>query len=91
MTEPTPAAPTPAAPAKPAKKKAPAQTIATVWFIMSILIGATFIIGTPYAAYGGDAYTGIQNAVARGTNALGWLIIGTGVIALVTAIHKYDE
>jgi hypothetical protein len=64
-----------------------AVVIASVWMIASILIGMTFI-RTDFEVYGGDAYTGIQNAVVVATRALGWIIIGTGVLGLVIAMER---
>jgi hypothetical protein len=53
-----------------------------------LLVGAAMIFGTRYEVYGGDAYTGLQNAIARGVQALGFLVIGTGVLALVIALSR---
>jgi len=64
------------------------RIIASLWMVVALSAGMNFINATKYVSYGGDAYTGIQNAVARGTNALGFIIIGTGVIAVVAAFRR---
>jgi|GEM_PF-4269281 hypothetical protein len=64
------------------------RIIASLWMVVALSAGMNFINATRMETYGGDAYTGIQNAVARGTTALGFLIIGTGVIAVVAAFRR---
>lgn len=64
-----------------------AVVIASVWLVISILAGMTFI-GTQEDVYGGDAFTGIQNTMVTATRALGWVIIGIGVLGLVTALER---
>jgi hypothetical protein len=88
MTEPQPPAPNPAPEARTDVLPTFVRIVAILWFVISIVAGLNFINGTEYSIYGGDAYTGIQNAVARGTNALGFVIIGTGVIAVVAAFRR---
>jgi hypothetical protein len=65
-----------------------AKIVASIWLAASILIGIGLINGAQLVTYGGDAYTGIQNAAARTTIAVGWVVIGTGVIAFVTAFRR---
>lgn len=62
--------------------------IAVVWAIAAAVIGAVFIFGTRDLAYGGDAYTGIQNTGAQTVRALGWLIFATGPIGLIIALSR---
>lgn len=62
--------------------------LAIVWLIISAIVGATFILGADSGEYGGDAYTDIQNASAQTVRALGVLIIGTGVLGLITALSR---
>lgn len=38
--------------------------------------------------YGGDAYTGIQQAAAQMARAIGFLIIGSGALGLVIATSR---
>jgi hypothetical protein len=65
-----------------------ARIAAVVWLLVCLVVGLDFITATSFASYGGDAYTGIQNAVARSTNALGYVIIGTGVIGFVVSFRR---
>lgn len=63
------------------------RVIASLWMVVALSAGMNFINSTRMETYG-NAYTGIQNAVARGTTALGFLIIGTGVIAVVVSFRR---
>ena len=90
MTQPEPTQqqpqPAPAGPvAAPKRPNRSTRTIAKVWLVLSLLAGSGTMIGTRFETYGGDAYTGLQNAIARGNIALGWVIIGTGVLAFIVA------
>jgi hypothetical protein len=78
-----------AAPANSAEQSGSgAVGLAVVWLVISVIVGLVFILGTESAEYGGDAYTGIQNAGAQTVRALGVLIIGTGVLGLITALSR---
>lgn len=73
-------------PANPSGNSNAAVVVAILWLIAAVFIGANFISSTTLERYGGDAYTGIQQAAAQTARAVGWLIIGTGVLGLVTAL-----
>lgn len=91
MTEPNPgeAAVDAAPPSTPAKTESSAPTVvASLWLALTIIVGAVLIFGTEYEVYGGDAYTGLQNVMARAVNSLGFVLIGTGVLALVIALSR---
>lgn len=77
-------APQPAQLANP--RPNPALAVAIVWAIAAAIIGAVFIFGTQDQAYGGAAYTGIQNTGAGTVRALGWLIIATGPLGIIVAL-----
>lgn len=59
--------------------------VAATWCLISIVAGLAFITGTTDTIYGGDAYTAIVKGVNRTTRAVGFVIIGTGVIGLMAA------
>jgi len=65
-----------------------ALTVAIGWLIVAAIVGIKFIAGAQHEAYGGDAYTGIQNTGADTVRALGWLIIATGPIGLIVALSR---
>ena len=62
-----------------------ALVIAVLWAIAATIIGIYFISSTHNLEYGGDAYTGMQQAAAQTARAVGFLIIGTGALGLVIA------
>lgn len=59
--------------------------IAILWAIAAVIIGLVFIFSVNAETYGGDAYTGIEAAIVQAVHAVGWIIIGTGVLGLVIA------
>lgn len=79
--QPEPGTPTPTV----AKPNRLARTVANIWFALSLLAGVGTMVGSRFETYGGDAYTGLQNAIARGNIALGWVIIGTGMLTFVVS------
>lgn len=66
----------------------PGLAVALAWAVVALIVGGTYVLGTQDIAYGGDAYTGIQNAGAQSVRALGWLIIATGPLAVVIALAR---
>ena len=79
-------APAPAAPADTSTN--PALVVSILWAIAAGVIGLVFIFGAQDQAYGGDAYTGIQNTGAATVRALGWLIISTGAVGLIIGTRR---
>lgn len=65
-----------------------ARAVSLIWLVISVVVGFRLIVTTRLATYGGDAYTGIQNAAAQTTVSVGWVVIGTGVIAFVIAWRR---
>ncbi len=65
-----------------------ALVVAVLWAIAALIIGIYFISSTHNMEYGGDAYTGIQQAAAQTARAVGFLIIGTGALGLVIATSR---
>ncbi len=59
--------------------------LAMIWAVLAVIIGAVIIAGAQTEAYGGDAYTGMQNATVHVARAVGWLIISTGALGLIIA------
>lgn len=83
-----PAAPEAHSGSQPPARNTLGKVLASTWLVVSVMAGLSCINGVRYETYGGDAYTGMQNAVARGTQGIGFLIIGVGVLAVVTAFRK---
>lgn len=67
-----------------------ALTIAILWAITALIVGIVFIGSTQDIEYGGDAYSGIQQAAAQTARAVGWLIIGSGVLGILIALRKAE-
>lgn len=72
----------------PGQRRNTALVIAVLWAIAALIIGLRFITSTPDMEYGGDAYTGIQQAAAQTARAIGFLIIGTGALGLIVATSR---
>ncbi len=66
----------------------PALLGAIFWAVVAAIVGGSYIFGTQDISYGGDAYTGIQNAGAQTVRAVGWLIVATGPLGIITALSR---
>ena len=62
--------------------------LASVWALAAVIIGGMVISGAESEAYGGDAYTGMQNATVQVAKAVGWLILSTGPLGLINALSR---
>lgn len=65
-----------------------ALILAVIWLVAAVIIGGVTIASVEESAYGGDAYTDIQNAGVATVRALGWLIISTGPLGLIIALSR---
>lgn len=65
-----------------------ALILAVIWLVAAVIIGGITIAGVEESAYGGDAYTDIQNAGVATVRAIGWLIISTGPLGLIIALSR---
>ena len=62
--------------------------VAVIWAVVAVSVGVYFILGVKAGSYGGDAYTGIEGAIVTAVKAIGWVIIGSGVIGVLLAGHR---
>jgi|GEM_PF-5783843 len=76
------------APAAQDRSNGAALAVAVIWALIAAIVGLVFILGTEDVAYGGDAYTGIQNTGAQTVRAVGWLILATGPLGLIIALSR---
>ncbi|MET4702778.1 hypothetical protein [Frigoribacterium sp. UYMn621] len=67
-----------------------AITIAILWAVAALILGIVLLVNAKDEAYGGDAYTGIQNAVTWATRGIAFLLFGSGALGLVMAFRR-DE
>jgi hypothetical protein len=77
----------PAAP-EPSAYNTGAITLASLWAATSLIVAITLMATTNTEEYGGDAYTGIQNAIVIAIRGISWLLIGSGVIGMILAVRR---
>jgi len=63
--------------------------IAWLWAAVAVIVAIVLIAGAQDESYGGDAYTGMQNAVMLAVRGIAFLLIGSAALGLIVA-HKRD-
>lgn len=63
-------------------------TIASIWAIAAVIFAIALLAGAQDASYGGDAYTGIQNAVMLAVRGIAFLLFGSAALGLVIATRR---
>ena len=64
------------------------QRIAWGWAAVATVLAIVVFVMSPMESYGGDAYTGIQNAAAWTARGVAILIFATGPLGLITAYSR---
>ena len=62
--------------------------IAWGWAAVATVLAIALFSMSPMESYGGDAYTGIQNAAAWTARGVAFLIFATGPLGLITAYSR---
>jgi hypothetical protein len=62
--------------------------IAVIWAIAAVIFAIVLLTGAEDAAYGGDAYTGIQNAVMLAVRGIAFLLFGSAALGIVIATRR---
>jgi len=73
--------------AAPAPSPAPA-IIAWLWAAVAVIMAIVLIAGAQDESYGGDAYTGMQNAVMLAVRGIAFLLIGSAALGLIVAYKR---
>jgi len=66
-----------------------AIVVAILWALLAIIVAIVLLTTTKAESYGGDAYTGIQNAVVVAVHGIAWLLIGSGALGLIVALRPH--
>jgi hypothetical protein len=85
MTDPTPA---PATPKQVTSPSSASLTVAVIWALAAVIFAMVLLSGAEDAAYGGDAYTGIQNAVMLAVRGIAFLLFGSAALGIVIATRR---
>jgi hypothetical protein len=62
--------------------------IAILWAVTATIVALVLFTSTKDAQYGGDAYTGIQNAVVAAVRGIAFLLIGSGALGIIVAVRR---
>lgn len=62
--------------------------VATVWAIVAVIFAIILLVSAQDASYGGDAYTGIQNAVMLAVRGIAFLLFGSAALGFVIASRR---
>jgi hypothetical protein len=63
-------------------------TLAGIWGVIAVIFAIVLLSGAKDAAYGGDAYTGIQNAVTLAVRGIAFLLFGSAALGFVIATRR---
>ena len=88
-TENTPPAPEPDPTPGWSTSLSPASlTVAGIWAIAAVIFAIALLAGAQDTSYGGDAYTGIQNAVMLAVRGIAFLLFGSAALGFVIATRQ---
>ena len=62
--------------------------VAILWAIAAVIFGTILLTGATDVEYGGDAYTGIQNAVNLAVRGIAFLLFGSAALGIIIAIRR---
>jgi hypothetical protein len=73
----------------PVSNPAPASfIIAVIWAVAAVIIAIVLLATAQDESYGGDAYTGIQNAVMLAVRGMAFLLLGSAALGLIVATRR---
>jgi hypothetical protein len=75
-------------PTQPNYLSSPALTVAIVWACLAVIFAIVLLTNATDESYEGDAYTGIQNAVAWAVRGIAFLLFGSGALGIVIALRR---
>jgi hypothetical protein len=75
-------------PAPPSNPSPAPLIIATVWAVAAVIFAIILLGGANDMSYGGDAYTGIQNAVMLAVRGIAFLLFGSAALGFVVASRR---
>lgn len=64
-----------------------AIVVAGLWAALAVIFAIVLLVNAKDGSYGGDAYTGIQNAVTQAVRGIAFLLLGSGALGLVIALR----
>ncbi len=89
LPENIPPAPEPAPTPDWSARLSPASMmIAVIWALVAVILAIVLLAGAQDGTYGGDAYTGIQNAVMLAVRGIAFLLFGSAALGLVVATRQ---
>ena len=77
-----------AAPSGTASSSQAPIVIAGIWAVLALIFAVILLSSAKDEAYGGDAYTGMQNAVMLAVRGVAFLLIGSGALGLIISLKR---
>ena len=62
--------------------------VAIIWAVLAAIFASVLLSSATDEAYGGDAYTGIQNAVMLAVRGIAFLLVGSASLGVVIALKR---
>ena len=62
--------------------------LAIIWAVLAVIFAIVLLASAKDEAYGGDAYTGIQNAVMLAVRGIAFLLFGSAALGLIVATWR---
>ena len=62
--------------------------LAVIWAVAAVIFAIVLLASAKDQAYGGDAYTGIQNAVMLAVRGIAFLLFGSAALGLIIATWR---
>ena len=62
--------------------------VAIIWAVLAAIFAVILLSSATDEAYGGDAYTGIQNAVMLAVRGIAFLLVGSASLGVVIALKR---
>jgi hypothetical protein len=89
MTNPETTTPEPALTRPPVAYLSPtAFTVSIVWAVLAVIFAVILLANAKDAAYGADAYTGIQNAIMLAVRGIAFLLFGSAALGIIIAARR---
>lgn len=87
MTNTDPVSTQPNRPLPPEYAFAP-TVVAIIWAVAAVIAAIALFVSAKDVSYGGDAYTGMQNAINLAVRGIALLLLGSGALGLIIATRR---
>ncbi|MCU1535224.1 MAG: hypothetical protein JWR53_1705 [Glaciihabitans sp.] len=75
-------------PVKQASYSLASLTVAVIWAALAVIFAGILLGGAKDEVYGGEAYTGIQNAVMLAARGIAFLLFASAALGVIIALRR---